>query len=235
MSGPIWRGRGSRRAAVVCILLLIASATSIAADDSPDETLREGWYARIVTTKGEIMVRLLPDQAPQAVAHFAALVRGELGWSDPVSGEEYREPYFDGAPVHYAKAGMTFEVGRRSGPGGVAPFIYVPLEGTGPVSFYEAGRLGLGRSPLGRTSGVIFFVTVTPQPWLNGDHPCFAEVVSGLDVAFAITEVKTYTNTGRPIDEIRVDKIEILAVGDPPPLPEPKAHVPTMATPTPVK
>ena len=200
-----------------------------------EEQLRVGWYARIVTSMGEMVVRLLPDQAPQSVAHFASLARGELEWSDPVTGDVHQEPFYDGSRVHYAKAGVSFELGRKSGSGSVAPLMYVPLEGPGPVNFYEAGRLGMGRSPMGRTSAVIFFVTVTPQPWLNENHPCFAEVISGLDVAFRITEVRTYTNTGRPIEDVRVEKIEVYPVGNPLALPQVKPFVPTLAVPTPVK
>ena len=40
--------------------------------------LDEGWYARLETDRGMILIRLLPDQAPQSVAHFAALAEGKL-------------------------------------------------------------------------------------------------------------------------------------------------------------
>jgi peptidyl-prolyl cis-trans isomerase A (cyclophilin A) len=223
--------------AVLCLSVCVTAAEAeVPGADPGTEGLREGWYARISTSMGEIVARLAPDQAPQSVAHFAALARGDLEWTDPVSGDVHDgEPYYDGAPVHYAKAGVSFEVGRIPGSGGAAPLIYVPLEGPGPINFYEGGRLGMGRSPLGRTSAVIFFVAVTPQPWLNENHPCFAEIVSGLDVAFRISEVRTYTNNGRPIDDVRVESIEVFPVGDPLPLPEVKPYLPRQARPTPVK
>jgi hypothetical protein len=41
----------------------------------------QGWYARLDTDKGPIVAKLLPDQAPQSVAHFAALAQGRLEWA----------------------------------------------------------------------------------------------------------------------------------------------------------
>jgi peptidyl-prolyl cis-trans isomerase A (cyclophilin A) len=183
---------------------------------------------------GTIIARLLPQQAPQAVAYFVGLSQGDLEWSDPVTGEKHREPFYDGTRVHYSRAGLTFEVGRVSGSGAIAPLLYVPMEDPGPVNFFSGGRLGLGRSPLGRISAVIFFVTVSAQPWLNQEHPCFGEIVIGEEVARGITEVKTYNN-GRPIDDVRIEAIRVFKVGEPAPLPEPEPYYPTQATPTPIK
>ena len=45
---------------------------------SQGEELAPGWYARIDTSMGRIVVQLLPEQAPQAVAQFVALARGEV-------------------------------------------------------------------------------------------------------------------------------------------------------------
>ena len=222
----------------IWIVLLAVSPVSLSANPgaeyNPPATLEEGWYARIETSMGRIVVRLLPDQAPQPVAYFAKLAAGELEWMDPVTGESYRQPYYDGSRVDYAKAGMNFEIGRLSGAGTVGPLLYLPVGSTGPVNFYKGGRLGFGQTPLGRISATNFFVTVSPQPWLNGEHPCFGEVVSGESVAFNIAQVKTYNN-GRPLEDVRVEQIEIFTVGDPPPLQEPRPYYPPRVEPTAVK
>jgi peptidyl-prolyl cis-trans isomerase A (cyclophilin A) len=222
----------------IWVVLLAAAPVLLSAeaevDFTPPATLEEGWYARIETSMGRILVRLLPDQTPQAVAYFAALAAGELEWMDPVTGESYKQPYYDGTRVDYAKAGMNFEIGRLSGAGTVGPLLYVPLEPLGPVNFYKGARLGFGHTPLGRVSATIFFITVSSQPWLNGEHPCFGEVVSGDDVAFNIAQVKTFSN-GRPLEDVTIKKIDVFKIGDPPPLQEPRPYYPTHAEPTPVK
>jgi len=207
-------------------LAFVAVAASETRDEFvPPEGLRHGWYARIETTKGRILARLLPEQAPQSVAHFAALADGRLDWVDVVSGETMSGHYYDGVPVYRAEAGARFETGDRTGTGRGSPLIYVAPEGTGPVNFHRAGRLGMTRSAGGRISAVQFFVTSAPQPWLTLRHPCFGEVIEGQETVFNISQVKTYSN-GKPVDPITIDRIRIFKVGDPPALPEPVSYHP---------
>jgi peptidyl-prolyl cis-trans isomerase A (cyclophilin A) len=190
------------------------------------KNLQEGWYARIETSMGTIVARLLPDQAPQSVAHFAALADGRLGWPDPVSGEPRHEPYYDGQLVSRAIASERIELGERSDTGRYSAPVYVPHEGDGPVDFSAPGRLGMIRSTGNRISGAKFVITPWTTPFLTRNYPCFGMVVSGLDVVQRISEVKTSTRTGRPLDPITVTKIRIAKVGNPPPLPDPVPHVP---------
>lgn len=218
-----------RRTTLLLAMLLVGavvhaaepSAAPAAAEPAPAvaAALAPGWYARIDTSMGSILVRLLPEQAPQSVAHFAALAQGRLGWFDAVAGQTRHEPYYDGSTVHLASAGQRFEAGDRSGTGRGAPALAVPPE-TGPVGFSQAGRMGTTRSRTGGLSGVQFFITAVGTPWLNGAHNCFGEVVSGLDVVRAISTVKTYSN-GRPIDPVTIERVQILSAGEPAALPEP--------------
>lgn len=184
------------------------------------EGSKEGWYARIETSFGEILARLLPDQAPQAVAHFAALAEGKMEWIDPESGEVRRAPFYDGIQVHLAHSGGRFEAGDRLGTGRGAPPIVIPREVGGAIRFDRPGRLGMTIQAGGRVSGVQFFATSQGHPWFDGAHPCFGEIVDGLSVVAAISQVKTYSN-GRPVDPVVIERIRILPLGNPPPLPEP--------------
>lgn len=188
-------------------------------------TLDPGWYARIDTTKGTIIARLLPEQAPQSVAHFAALAEGRLPWIDPFTGQTKTGNYYDSVEVHLVESGQRFEAGDRTGTGRGAPPFYVPPETGGAVGLDRPGRLGMTRQSLGRVSGVQFFVTSVGTPWLRGMHPCFGEVVSGMDVVRAITSVKTGPY-GKPVDPITIQKIRIHKVGDVAPLPEPVRYRP---------
>jgi peptidyl-prolyl cis-trans isomerase A (cyclophilin A) len=191
------------------------------AEFQPPEGLHPGWYARIETDMGRIIARLLPDQAPQAVAHFAAFAEGELEWIDPATGETNKSPFYDGVQVYRAEAGFLFEVGGSSGTGRGGPLIYIPSEGLeGPVDFSGAGRLGMTRSPTTYFSAFQFFVTYGSRPNLTGMHPCFGVVVSGREVVLEISTVKTYSN-GRPIEPVVINEIRIFSVGEPEPLPEP--------------
>ncbi len=229
--------RQQRRASLFLVLLLLllpagaawaeeSAAPPAEPEFTPPENLHEGWYARIETTKGRILIRLLPEQAPQSVAHFTALADGRMEWADLVTGEIHKGPYYDGVAIHKCKAGQRFETGDRSGTGRGAPLIYVPPdEGHGPVNFSAGGRVGMTRSAGGKISAVQFFVTASGQPFLNRKHPCFGVVIEGHNNVFNISQVKVYSS-GRPIKPITVEKVRVFKVGDPAPLPEPEHYEP---------
>ncbi len=219
-----------RRSIVFLCLTIVMLTLSPGMAEEPEETfeppsdLTEGWYARIETTKGRILARLLPEQAPQSVAHFTALAEGRMEWFDLASGEVHKRPYYDGLRVHRAVAGSHFEVGDPRGTGRGAPDILVPLEGLGPVDFTQPGRLGMTREGR-RISGVQFFITASGAPWFNDNHPCFGVVISGLRAIVNISQVKTFSN-GRPADPPVLEQVRIFKVGEPAPLPEPELHRP---------
>jgi peptidyl-prolyl cis-trans isomerase A (cyclophilin A) len=172
---------------------------------------------------GQIIALLHPEHAPQAVAHFAALADGRLEWHDPVTGQAKKAPYYDGIEVHFAMAGRLFEAGYRPGADS-APELWVPLEGAAGKPFGRGGRLGMAAKRPG-ISGVVFFITASPDRKLDRTYPCFGTVVSELETVYRITEVKTRKG-GRPIEPVTIEKIRIFAVGNPAPLPEPVPFFP---------
>jgi peptidyl-prolyl cis-trans isomerase A (cyclophilin A) len=205
---------------IIAIPLVLADETDRAL--TPPEGLSEGWYARIDTSMGRIIVRLLPDQAPQSVAHFTAMAEGRLEWFDRVAGEVKKGPYYDGNKVHRAVAGHLFEAGAPQDADEGSPDLFVPLEGRGPVNFNAPDRLGLGKR-FGLVSGVQFFVTASAQPRLTAYYPCIGIVVTGRDVVTRISQVKTHRD-GRPIEAPVIERIRVFSVGDPAPLPEPQPY-----------
>jgi len=233
------------RAAVATMVIVAAFATVVAAAQhepvqlpqrAPDRTppadstgLDDGWYVLIDTSYGDIIARLLPEQAPQTVAHFAALAEGRLEWIDPMTGQPRNDPYYDGVRIHKVLAGQRFETGDHTATGRGAAPVYVPPEGFGPYEFSRGGRLGMTRGPQGRISGSLFFVTADSQPWLNNRHPCFGVVVSGIDIVRIISSVQA-DSSGVPLEPVRLEKVRIFRVGQPPDLPDPVAYVPTPRT-----
>jgi peptidyl-prolyl cis-trans isomerase A (cyclophilin A) len=208
------------------LVFVLPATVWTAVDGAPVGSLAEqdldpGWYARIDTSRGRLVARLLPEQAPQAVAQFVALAEGELQRADPLTGEAIEGRYYDGAAIYFAEAGIRFEAGDPRGGG---PSMWVStFEGAGPVNFSGPARLGLKPIAGRGATPYSFFVTASAQPRLNGNHPCFGVVVQGSDVVMRITEVKTHRD-GRPIDPIFVRRVRIFTVGDPPPLPEPVSY-----------
>lgn len=215
------------------LVLILFSAAAFAAVPAPGgspaypvpDGLPEGWYAHMDTSMGRILVLLLPEQSPQAVAHFAALANGEMEWSDPITGERLKQPYYDGALVTRAKGGLMFEAGDKSGTGGFAPAIFVPLEGAEPVNFSLGHRVGLKKLGGGQVSATRFFITASAQPFLTGEHSCIGVVVEGQSNVFEITAVKTRPS-GDPIEDVVFHQIRVFRVGNPAPLPEPIPYFP---------
>jgi len=221
---------------LVPIALLCAIALAAAAGEGteqpatpafePPPGLRPGWYAMIRTTMGDVLARLLPEQAPQSVAHFAGLAQGTLPWVDPLTGETVRGPFYDGMMIHTVSAGRMFETGDAGSMGRGTPMLFVPeTEGTGPVNFNQSYVLGMTRMAGARVSASRFFVTVASQPALNGESPCFGVVVDGRETVFNISQVKAYSNQ-RPITDVFVERIYVFSVGDVAPLPEPQVYEP---------
>jgi peptidyl-prolyl cis-trans isomerase A (cyclophilin A) len=210
---------------IISVFLLFVTTTAAATDEQPPEGLEAGWYVRMETPRGRIVARLLPDQAPQSVAHFAALAEGRLEWLDPASGEMHKGRFYDGTTIHKVKAGSHFEAGDPSGTGRGGPPLYVPREGLGPVDFTGPGRLGMTRTAAGMNSAYRFFVTYGRQRRLNGQHNCFGKVVEGLEIVMELTGVKAYSN-GMPLEPMAISEIRIFKVGDPQPLPEPVHYKP---------
>lgn len=210
-------------------LLLACPAVTAASEEAytPPEDLEDGWYARIETSMGRIVIQLLPEQAPQSVAYFVGLARGDLEWTDPVTGEVHQEPYYDNTPVFKAEAGLRFDLGDRSGTGRGAPQMFVPMEGHGPVNFHHGYRVGRVRRAGARMSAVQFFITAGAAPWFTGKQPCFGRVISGQETVFDITQVKTYSNH-RPIEPVMIEKIAVFTVGHAPELETPRAYQPKL-------
>ncbi|HWR21161.1 MAG TPA: peptidylprolyl isomerase, partial [Verrucomicrobiae bacterium] len=54
-----------------------------------------------------------------------------------------------------------------------------------------------------------FFLTVAPTPFLDGKHSVFGEIVEGLDVAIAISNVPRDSND-RPREDVKITKVTIV-------------------------
>lgn len=213
---------------VVAALSLGARAAEAPTIPDAAETLPEGWYAVVDTSKGEFTVRLLVEQAPQTVAHFAAFAEGRLEWVDTETGRTKKEPYYDGVLVHKIATGERIEAGDRTGTGRGYPLVYVPLE-KGPVDFTFPYRMGMTRSGGGKISAALFFVTRTAQPYLNSRFPCFGAVVKGKETVDAICATPV-DREGRPAEPVEIRSIRISKSGNPPPIPEPVPYTPERVT-----
>jgi peptidyl-prolyl cis-trans isomerase A (cyclophilin A) len=204
------------------LLVFVAGIAALGAAER--EPRPQGWYAEVDTSAGAFTIKLLPEQAPQTVAHFAAFADGRMEFVDPFTGNKKKVPYYDGIAIHKTVFSQRFEAGDATGTGQGMPLVWVPYE-PGLVNFSRPYRVGMTAASMKRISGVLFFVSIVAEPYLNGRHNCFGEIVEGRDVVDRICQVAT-NNRGAPLEPVIIRHVAIVKSGNPPPLADPVRYDP---------
>ncbi len=147
-------------------------------------------YATFVTSMGDIRVRLLDDVAPRTVENFVGLATGAKQWTDPKTGESRTDPLYSGTVFHRVIPNFMIQGGDPLGNGMGGPGYRFEDEVEAAPSLDKPGYLAMANAGP-NTNGSQFFITVGPAQWLDGKHTVFGEVVSGQEVADAISKVPT--------------------------------------------
>ena len=124
----------------------------------------------IETDGGRLVVELLPVEAPLTVAAFLALTDRR---------------YFDGSTWHRVVPNFVVQDGDPRGDGWGGP-AFVLRDEINPVR-YESGTVGMALSGPD-TGGSQYFITLSPQPHLDGTYAVFGRVVAGRDVLDKISQ-----------------------------------------------
>ena len=118
--------------------------------------------ARVLTSRGEVRIDLLPDQAPLTVWNFAWLADRD---------------FYDNLVLHRVVPDFVVQDGDPRGDGYGGPGWTLPDE-INPVR-YDEGVVGMALSGPD-TGGSQWFVTLAPQPHLDGGYTAFGRVTHGL-------------------------------------------------------
>ncbi len=129
------------------------------------------YVATIKTGKGDIVIRLLADKAPLAVNSFVFLAR---------------EGWFDQVTFHRVLPGFVAQAGDPSGTGFGGPGYAFDNEIDPAIRFDTSGVVGMANAGPG-SNGSQFFITLSPQPDLDGNFTIFGEVLTGLEVAESLS------------------------------------------------
>ena len=152
------------------------------------------YTARLNTSKGEVLLRLFVDKAPNTVNNFVFLA--QQGW-------------YDNVPFHLVVSGFLAQTGDPTGTGLGGPGYYIPSEENTTLLYDRAGMLGMANSGLD-TNGSQFFITLSAAPGLNKDYPIFGEVISGMDVLARLTPRNPYAGGVLPPADTLINvKIEV--------------------------
>jgi peptidyl-prolyl cis-trans isomerase A (cyclophilin A) len=164
-------------------------------------------YATLVTTLGDIKVKLLPETAPKTVENFVGLATGSKDWTHPETGKEGEGSLYAGTIFHRVIPNFMVQGGDPTGTGRGGPGYRFEDEVDSGPSFDGPGYLAMANAGP-NTNGSQFFITVAATPHLTGKHTIFGEVVEGQDVADAIANVDT-DRGDRPHDDVVLKEVRI--------------------------
>ncbi len=148
---------------------------------------KEGLFANISTSKGDILVELYYKEAPLTVTNFVGLAEGTL---DATKGKKF----YEGLKFHRVIADFMIQGGDPQGTGAGGPGYKFPDEPVNGLVFDKPGKLAMANAGPG-TNGSQFFITHVPTDWLNYKHTIFGAVVDG--------ESQKVVNTVAQGDEIK--------------------------------
>ncbi len=126
--------------------------------------------AIIETDKGNIVLELFENDAPDTVANFVKLIN---------------KGYYNGLKFHRVIPNFMVQGGCPVGNGTGGPGYTIKCE-INPRK-HLAGTLSMAHAGKD-TGGSQFFITHSPQPHLDGVHTVFGQVTEGMDVVNAIRQ-----------------------------------------------
>jgi peptidylprolyl isomerase len=160
------------------VLIAILAESAMAAPG--DAALGDGLFARITTSRGEIVVRLEYQKTPLTVCNFVALAEGKM--SAPGN-----KPFYNGLTFHRVINDFMIQGGDPLGTGSGGPGYKFADEIDPTLKHNGPGVLSMANAGPG-TNGSQFFITHVATPWLDGKHTVFGRVVQGQNVVNAIKQ-----------------------------------------------
>ena len=146
-----------------------AAAPAMSIDPSKSYT------ATFDTSKGQIVVDLFPQDAPNTVNNFVFLAR---------------DKFYDGLKFHRVIPDFMVQGGCPQGTGTGGPgYKFKDEVGPGKPK-HKVGSLSMANAGPG-TNGSQFFITHVVTDWLDGKHTVFGQVKSGQDVVNAVKQGDT--------------------------------------------
>jgi len=149
------------------------------------------YYWNLVTNKGKMKIKLMPEVAPMHVSSTIYLTR--LG-------------FYDDTIFHRVITGFMAQGGDPTGTGRGGPGYKYDGEFDASVKHNKPGLLSMANAGPG-TDGSQFFLTFVKTPHLNGKHTIFGQVVEGMDTLKQLE--KSGSKTGKPKEELLLESATI--------------------------
>jgi peptidyl-prolyl cis-trans isomerase B (cyclophilin B) len=157
---------------------------------------------KLKTNRGDIIVELFEDDAPNTVANFIELAEKE---------------FYNGLIFHRVIKGFMIQGGCPKGDGRGGPGYKFADETAGSPHKVVRGMLCMANSGPNTNGSQFFIVTGKARPYLDGKHTVFGRVVEGMKVVDKIEKVRTYRRgpkEDRPTRAQKLVKVEVLSKRD---------------------
>jgi len=155
-----------RRALLACLAAAVPATAMIGATVSEAATpdLENEIYLDL--KDGRVVIQLLPDIAPKAVARVKELAR---------------KGFYDGTPFHRVIEGFMAQGGDPTGTGtGGSGLGTLPAEFTRTRRFLR-GAVGAARTSDPNSADCQFFIMFAPAPSLDSQYTIWGQVISGME------------------------------------------------------
>lgn len=171
--------------------------------------MAENLYATLKTNRGDIVVELFPNHAPNTVRNFVDLAEGTQEWTNPKTGSPSQERFYDGLVFHRVIDGFMIQGGDPEGTGRGGPGYQFKDEFHPEPTFSKPYLLAMANAGPG-TNGSQFFITVSTPKHLNRKHTIFGEVAdqASREVVDQIAATST-DRSDRPVDPVVIERVEI--------------------------
>ena len=186
---------------LVLILIVAVGWYVYASTQSANTTVPSVVYAKLNTSQGTIEVELYQSKTPKTVTNFVNLARSA---------------FYDNLVWHRIIKGFVIQTGDPNtrtgdrstwGQGGSSQTV--PLEIDNSLH-NNVGYLGMAHATDPNSGSSQFYINLVDNTSLDGGYTVFGKVVSGMDVAFAIANVPTYTQG--PYKDQSIDPVLLTSV-----------------------
>ncbi len=168
-----------------CLCLAISGLVLFAGPEETKSAGAQDLIAVVRTSKGDIRLKLYPNEAPLTVMNFVNLAQ---------------RGYYDGLKFHRVIADFMIQGGDPTGTGSGGPGYKFKDEFDSKLRHDGPGILSMANAGPG-TNGSQFFITHKATPHLNDKHSVFGKVQSGQEVVNAVAKdevIKTIVIEGDP-------------------------------------
>ncbi|MGB9696114.1 MAG: peptidylprolyl isomerase [Ignavibacteria bacterium] len=152
-----------------------------------------GDIMKIETNKGIIKIKLFPDKAPKTVARIKELVN---------------EGFYNGIIFHRVIDGFMIQGGDPTGTGTRGSGQTIPDEFNNGLKHDSKGVVAMANTGRPNSQDSQFYITLAPQPHLDGKYTIFGKVINGMEVVEKIGKVKTDARD-KPLEEIKMIKVTL--------------------------